>query len=240
MSALGNQNASADQATAEERSAVPDGSTVSPGRALDASSPTSAAPDAQATPDDPFRRLEFNLRTAFATFSEKPSVWKQGYRLDRTVGGDRASAPGSRRASREESGPGMERTRLFRILVVDKVCCSQAVSVASYEYLEVTEHSNPATQIAPAAADNHAASHLTTKSIALSLNPHANDRTLATLAAHPDVPHIPRRDHEPFVDPETRRPRSMRHRPVPPSSRCSDGTGPRSGVGTAQATGRYG
>lgn len=65
--------------------------------------------------EDPFNRLEFNLRTAFSTFSEKPSVWKHGYRLDRSP-----EVPGSRRGSREES---VERTRLFRVLLVDKVCC---------------------------------------------------------------------------------------------------------------------
>jgi hypothetical protein len=73
-------------------------------------------PDEQSDTNDPFNSLAANLRTAFSAFSEKPNVWKQGYRLDRS------EAPGSRRGSRE--GPAAEKTRLFRVLVVDKVCLS--------------------------------------------------------------------------------------------------------------------
>lgn len=118
---LAGSGSSVAQAASDEEAPVPDGSTDAPSL-TSAIGTASLAPNNTSEPsDEPFLRLEANLRAAFTSLSTKPSVWKEGFRLDRIPSTERGFAAGNRRGSREDSASGLEKGRLFRVLVVDKV-----------------------------------------------------------------------------------------------------------------------
>lgn len=118
---LAGPGSSVAHAASDAEATIQDGSAGAPPLTSENGTASLAPDDTLKPSDEPFLRLEANLHAAFTSFSTKPSVWKEGFRLDRISSTERGSAAGSRRGSRDDSASESEKGRLFRILVVDKV-----------------------------------------------------------------------------------------------------------------------